>query len=178
MKRLKKEDWTLDWVDDRMVGMKTIPLTKGYFAIIDDCDFESVSEFSWCASGISVRPYAYNDFAGFMHRFIMNAPLKLDVDHIDHNTLNNTRKNLRLCTRSQNLANRRGLQSNNTSNYTGVCWDKKKLKYITYINCKNKRIYLGLFDDPEEAAKERDKKALELFGEFATLNFPNEQYQT
>lgn len=105
-----------------------------------------------------------------MHRVIMDAPKDKHVDHVDHNTLNNTRKNLRLCTNSQNIANRRGRQKNNTSGYTGVFWSKNAKKWAAQIKFQNKAIHLGYFDDLEKAAKIRDAKAIELFGEFATLN--------
>ena len=94
---------------------------------------------------------------------------KGDVDHIDGNGLNNQHSNLRIATRSQNLANR-GSQENNTSGYKGVCWNKKLQKWIAKICIKGETIHIGCFIDKFEAARAYNIAAGRLFGEYAKLN--------
>ena len=107
-----------------------------------------------------------------MHREILGiTDPKINVDHLDGDGLNNQRSNLRVCTDSQNGANR-GKQKNNKSGYKGVHWNKKTKKWAAQIQYHKKVLNLGYYSDIIEAAKAYDKKALELFGEFARLNFP------
>tara|TARA_R100000152_G_C6636325_1_gene82350 strand:- start:6 stop:569 length:564 start_codon:yes stop_codon:yes gene_type:complete len=111
-----------------------------------------------------------------MHKFIMNAPKGMCVDHINHDGLDNRRENLRICTYSQNSQNKRR-RVDSKSGYKGVhqISEKYKLKkrFMAYLRPKGqKRIRLGHYLTAEEAAKAYDKKAKELFGEFAELNFP------
>jgi Icc-related predicted phosphoesterase len=97
------------------------------------------------------------------------------VDEIDHkNTIKDDNRwdNLRLSTHSQNLINRKK-QKNNKSGFKGVYWQKDHNKWCSRINCIDKTHFIGYFNDPIEAAKAYDKKAIEFFGEFAKLNFPN-----
>ena len=106
-----------------------------------------------------------------MHRLILDAPDGAQVDHIDHDSLNNQRSNLRLCTCSENQRNRRGRPKNNTSGYIGVAWYRRCGRWGSQIWVNGKDHWLGLFDDPAEAARVRDAAAKRLHGEFATLNF-------
>jgi len=107
-----------------------------------------------------------------MHRFILNAPRHLVVDHINHNGLDNRKSNLRLCTRAENSRNRRSF-NNKSSRYKGVSWDKQRKLFLAAIRCNGKYYNLGRFKSETAAAKAYDKKTRELFGEFAYLNFPN-----
>ncbi len=106
-----------------------------------------------------------------MHRLIANAPAHLLVDHIDHDGLNNRKANLRLCSIAQNNQNSRP-NRNAASKYKGVSWAQSCRKWFARIRPNRKTIYLGLFTDEIEAALAYDRKAKELFGEFAYLNFP------
>ena len=92
-------------------------------------------------------------------------PKGKQVDHIDGNPLNNKIDNLRLATGSQNQMNR-GLLKNNTSGVVGVYWVESVQKWRAQIDCKNKRIYLGYFDDKEEAIAARIAAEKKYFGEF------------
>jgi hypothetical protein len=152
--------------------IRFIPLTKGKFTIVDAEDFVWLSQFKWHCI-INKSAYAYHSFNGkqtSMHRVIMNPPPGLVVDHIDGNGLNNCRSNLRICTIVENQRNSKGWSK--TSRYKGVSWSKKN-KWASAISLNFKRIHLGYFDNEIEAAKAYDKKAAELFGEFAYLNFPD-----
>src|ERR1700678_2025450 len=101
--------------------------------------------------------------------FIPNPDNKPIVDHIDQNKLNNDLSNLRWCSQIENSHNSK--KRNNTSNkYKGVNWNKQNKKWIASIYKDNKYIHLGCFDDEVIAAKKYNEKAIELFGEFASLN--------
>ena len=91
------------------------------------------------------------------------------IDHINHVKDDNSLKNLRACSRSENFANRKK-QQNNTSGYKGVVWDKEKRKWRARIGHGRKLFYIGRYKDIKDAAVAYNKKALELFGEFACLN--------
>ena len=91
------------------------------------------------------------------------------VDHINQIKEDNRWLNLRCATRSQNLANTKKMKTN-TSGYKGVSWKKKNKKWGVKICFQNKQVHLGYFESLEDAALAYNKKALELFGEFAKLN--------
>ena len=109
-----------------------------------------------------------------MHQLINKTPKGMYTDHIvPENTLDNRRSNLRTCTNQQNCANR-GINKNNTHGFKGVTYDgrRKNSPWTARIGYKGKRIYIGNYKTLEEAAMAVDKKAIELNGEFAYLNFP------
>jgi len=104
-----------------------------------------------------------------LHTFLTGWPL---VDHINGNGLDNRRVNLRPATPSQNSANTRTRLS--VSGYRGVTWFARTSRWRAHISVDGKQRHLGYFDDAAEAARVRDTAALEAFGEFARLNFPQE----
>lgn len=149
--------------------MKQIPLTKGEFATVDDADFERLSEFKWYLSRNGYAVTKPGKKTIYMHRMVANAPDGVDVDHINSNRLFNTRKNLRHCSRSQNMGNR-GKQINNSTGYKGVFRSKVTEKFRAQIRVKSKSIHLGLFDTPELAAQAYNDAAIKHFGKFAHIN--------
>lgn len=156
-------------------GIRHIPLTKGRYAIIDAADFDRVARFNWCASVSGNRAYAYGWMNGrrvSLHRFLANAPQGMVVDHIDHNGLNDRRSNLRICTVRQNLYNSRPWGK--SSRFKGVCWNRHAKRWVACIWLHGRNQYLGQFTDEIEAARAYDRKAYELFGKYAYLNFPEE----
>lgn len=157
--------------------MKKIKLTSGKYAIVDDRDYKIYPRSVWRMDykGYAIR-YKYKNQKRtivFMHREIMGDPLGMIVDHINHNPLDNRRSNLRICTKSENCRNR-SPNKKGKSRYKGVnrvtgC-DRWQAEIATNINGLRSRYYLGSFKTQEQAALAYNKKAKELFGEFALLN--------
>ncbi len=108
-----------------------------------------------------------------MHREILGLDHgdRRQVDHINGDGLDNRKENLRICDTSKNVINR-SIGKINTSGYKGVNWRKKSKKWVARIGFNNKRIYLGDFNNKEDAARAYDTAALKYYGEFAKLNFP------
>lgn len=164
--------------------MKEIKLTKGYVAIVDDEDFDRVSQYKWSASVGERTIYVYRSFYDkdttsrkniLLHRFIVNNPTGLEVDHVNHNGLDNRKENLRICTRSQNKMNSHKTKKTKYK-YKGISLMSSALQtrnkpYRAQLRFGNVHYSLGVFETEEEAAKAYDEKAKELFGEFACLNF-------
>jgi hypothetical protein len=151
---------------------KSIPLTQGKFALVDDEDFEEINKHKWYyvkrGGGYAARKVCGVNF--YMHRFILNTPNGMETDHVNGDSLNNTRCNLRICTHSQNLKNQR--LSINKNRYKGVSFASREKKWRTTIGVNMKKIHIGYFDDAELAARAYDEAAKKYFGEFARLNFP------
>ena len=160
--------------------MKKIPLTQGKVAFVDDEDYEEQSKYKWYCDNKSyaVRnhtdPVTKKQATILMHREIMKPPKGMIVHHIDHNVWNNQRCNLHIGTYEQNNQNRKP-RKNCTSHYKGVCWCKRRKKWKAQICYKGKCINLGYYNIEEEAARTYDKKAIELFGEFAQINFSEKE---
>ena len=153
---------------------RLIPLTQGKFAIVDAADYPALSCYKWTVLAAPNTFYAVRSQGKTqirMHRQILNAPPHLVVDHINHNGLNNARTNIRLCTRAQNNRNKQP-HKNSSSKYKGVAWKKKQKKWVARIRKGKKSYHLGYFKKETDAARAYDKKAKELFNEFAYLNFP------
>ena len=155
---------------------KSIPLTKGRVAIVDDDDFAYLNQWRWKFNS----RYAVRTSGGIshwktisMHRVIMNAPDGMEVDHINGEELDNRKENLRICTRSENVRNV-GKYRNNTSGFKGVSFDAEKVtrKWRALIQVDKKLISLGRYATPEEAARVYDEAAKKYHGKFAQLNFP------
>jgi hypothetical protein len=160
--------------------MKEIPLSQGKVALVDDEDYEWLSQWKWCASFNGCTWYAVRkDCSGprrrmvKMHRLIMGEPMGIQVDHINGDGWNNQRKNLRLDPNSQNQHNRRK-NRRGSSLFKGVSWRKGCRRWWAYIVHLGVKKHLGYFDSEEVAARAYDKAAKELFGEFARLNFPDD----
>lgn len=148
--------------------MKIIELTQGKITFVDDEDFEWLSQWKWYYNqGYAVRKTSPKIL---MHREIVNAPDGKQVDHINRNGLDNRKNNLRICTLQENRRNKK-LYKNNKSGHRGVWFFKHKTcnyqKWMAYITHKGKRIFLGHFDNKEDAIKVRLKAEKKYFGEFA-----------
>jgi len=158
--------------------MKTIKLTKGYEVIVDDEDFEYLSKFKWHVwVKKNGKPYAYATIP--IHRMIFKESVKyLGNEHIDHKNgdgLDNRKNNLRLCDSGKNMMNRSVNSNKKSSKFKGVYLNgKSKINpFYSMISFRKKNYRLGQFKTEKEAAIAYDKKAIELCGDFARLNYPN-----
>jgi len=163
--------------------MNKIELTQGKSAIVDAEDFDRVSEFKWhylkVATGYAHRKQhiGYKDGKRirkniYMHRFIIGVEdSKVHVDHINHDTLDNRKSNLRLCTHVENMRNQKN-RKGGSSKYKGVYKrrDNRVKPFTAQIQFNYKNIYLGTFATERDAAIAYNKAALHYFGEFALLN--------
>lgn len=144
--------------------------------LVNDDDYEWLAQYHWMmnCNGYAIchwkEPGTGRDCMKLMHRLIMGAPPGSEVDHIDHNKLNNQRSNLRFCTHAGNQHNQRK-RSGFSSQYKGVSWAKSNRKWRAQIKINRQQNILGYFTDEIEAARAYDAKARELFGEFAHTNF-------
>lgn len=105
-----------------------------------------------------------------MHRLIINCQNNKCVDHINHDTKDNRKENLRICTNHENSLNTQKQNRKTSSKYKGVCFDKKSNKWRAIIAYKGKQKYLGTFENEKDAALEYNKHAIEMFGEYANIN--------
>lgn len=157
--------------------MKLIPLSKKgkhagkYSAMVDDEDYSYLNQWNWTVLIQKNTCYAYrNDYSDgrrkkkivLMHRAILQAEEKYDVDHSDHNGLNNQRSNLRLCSTSQNCGNSRSQKPFGK----GAYWYKPSQRWRAMIMMNKKTYHLGYFDTAEEAHMAYLDAAKKYFGEF------------
>lgn len=166
--------------------MIEVLLSRGKVALIDDCD-AALADRKWSAkedgdtfyAHCTVRRGAEDDSRTtvLLHRLVMSRVLGRDllpseiVDHRDGDGLNNTRENLRLAERWQNAVNSK-TPRHNKSGFKGVWWRKSTRKWVGLITANKRRVWLGQFDTPEEAARAYDAAARTLHGEFARFNIP------
>lgn len=154
--------------------MKEIALSQGLVAIVDDQDFEWLSEWKWCVLKRANCQHAVRrapDRYVYMHREIVNAKSGEEVDHANLNGLDNTRSNLRKASRGNNMHNVGKRKGEATSRFKGVCWSKRDRLWVAQstVNYKNHR--LGGFKHEIAAALAYDRFAREQHGAFARLNF-------
>jgi hypothetical protein len=161
--------------------VKQIQLTQGQVALVDDDDFDRLSKFKWHAwwnkhtRSFYARRGVYDSTTGQtrvirMNREVLDARPDELVDHRNHDTLDNRKENLRPCNKSQNGANRRGLQSNNTSGYQGVTRYARDGRWRAQLKINNKMLHLGYFSSKHEAARAYNEAAIKYHGDFARLN--------
>lgn len=155
-----------------------IQLTGGEIALVDVDDWPAVRVYNWCANrdrrwGITyvtantLRPDGGRTTIK-LHRLITGVGAGQQVDHRNHNGLDNRRANLRIATPSQNAANNRPTRGR--SGYKGVSWDKQLSKWRASITVDRRSRHLGLFMDPWEAAQAYNAAALAAWGPFAYVN--------
>lgn len=154
---------------------KEIQLTQGYIALIDDEDFERINRFTWCAAKSNENYYAirknYNESGTIrMHRVILNInDTKIKIDHIDNNSLNNQKSNLRIASNSENKRNQ--IKHKITSSkYKGVHFRKDNKKWRAGVRLNDQQINLGQFNNEIDAALAYNTAAIKYFGEFAKIN--------
>ena len=163
---------------------RTIHLTQGKISLVSDDDFDTVMAHKWHAVNFHGHWYAMTNVRAdgrqkglLMHRVLLNPPPSYDIDHINGDGLDNQRDNLRLATRSQNLAN--SCRHNDSSSpWKGVYWDKGAGKWRAHIRINGKKKCIGNFTTAEDAAKAYDAEAIRLFGDFAKPNFNQHDHES
>jgi hypothetical protein len=153
--------------------MKKIDLTHGKVALVDDDMFEYLNQWKWhysLSNKYAERTVRIGEkFKCIkMQYLVIDHVTEMEIDHIDHDRLNNTRDNLRTCTHVQNMQNT-VRYSNNTSGYKGVYWEKCRKKWRALIKYDGKRKHLGYFDSVEDAALSYGKAAKLYFGEYSGI---------
>lgn len=141
---------------------RTIPISKTTLvATVDDEDYPLLSKYKWHKNGRAPNHiYALTLIEGrpvLMHRLIMSTPKGMDTDHINHQTLDNRKQNLRVCTRAENAANR-------ARTLGGISIDRERSKWIATIQRSLKRYKIGRFDTQEEAQAALDEFRFKMDG--------------
>lgn len=150
---------------------KQIYLSRGKVALVDDDLYEYLNQWKWSFDG----RYATRAEKGkrvYMHRVVAQTPPGMETDHRSGDRLDNQRQNLRNATITQNRSNARKHHDNRTG-FKGVSWSKQNKKWQAQIQVNGKKICIGFFSAPEDAAQAYDAKAKEkdMHGEFARTNF-------
>ena len=151
---------------------------KEFEVLIDDDDFERISRHCWTPirarqniglvyfRRVKVIDGKNVDF--YLHRMIMDNPVDMVVDHVNRNTLDCRKSNLRIVGQSENCQNQK-LKRNNTTGFKGVTFDKANGKFRAMIMKNRKNISIGRFDTVEEAHESYRKKAIEIYGDMASF---------
>lgn len=153
-----------------------IPLNNANeVALVSPQDEEEVRRKSWrMVENKAGNRYAVTGKSTYMHRFLMECEDQQDIDHINDNGLDNRRENLRVCTRSENIANKR-TGGGKYSQYRGVTRSPSDNKpWMAQITVDGVNIYLGIYETEKEAALAYDKAALDHFGDYARTNIIEE----
>lgn len=155
---------------------RELRLRRGQVAIVDDDCFDWLSQWDWHLSpdGYAMRGAATGTRSGggsvAMHRVVAGAAPGEVVDHINRDTLDNRRANLRICTQKDNSRNRRGWMSG-ASIYKGVSYDRERSIWVANIGVERRTIFLGRYQAEEDAARAYDAAARYAFKQFAHCNF-------
>ena len=155
--------------------MKEITISDGSTVLVDDDDYEWLTKWKWSANGngYAVRNERYEPKKyrkQYLHRAVMNAKPGEIVDHINGDTLDNRKENLRICDLKGNAQNSRGIPNRMYSQYKGVSFDKRRRKFVAQIGVEGKNVALGGFDNEVDAALAYNRAAVEYYGEFAKIN--------
>lgn len=159
--------------------MEFITLNDGTQVQVDPELYEALNRYHWThqkrsnGRGYAIRFEVVDGIRKtvLMHRVIADTPPDLLTDHVDGNTYNNRRCNLRVVTKAQNAKNR-SANVVSTSKYVGVSWIRRVGKWVSQIKAGGRVHFLGYFDCEELAARERDRATKLWFGEHGRLNFP------
>jgi hypothetical protein len=157
---------------------KSIPLSQGKSALVDDEDYDRLNAYEWFLSGtgyaVGFVPRDDKFRLEYLHRFITQAAEGQLVDHINGDSLDNRQTNLRFATPRQNVQNKR-LSSLSLTGLKGVGYHRDRRKYHARIQLQGICFHLGFFDDAKTAALAYDEAARLLFGEFAACNYADQQ---
>lgn len=154
---------------------RAIKIVSGEFVLVDAEDFETLNKHKWYKTKNSkARPDRQQYIATtilpkitvFMHRMVMKTPKGLETDHIDGNTFDNRKSNLRICTKAENQRNAK-LRKDSTTGLKGILWHRARKRWIARIRHNGKSIHLGTFINKDDARKARHEAEKKYHGEFA-----------
>jgi hypothetical protein len=149
--------------------VKTIPLTQGKVALVDDEDYDFLMQWKWFFhKRYAVR--SKNNRHIYMHRVIAKTPDGIQTDHVNGDQLDNRRSNLRHANHNENLFNQRKQKRKCLSKYKGVTRFSPSERWCARISYYGKLRHLGYFDSEIKAAQAYNAEAIKLFGEFAKIN--------
>ncbi len=157
-------------------------MAQPQYAKVGPADYKRLREYEWFAQKGKNCFYAVRRARGpkgsklatiYMHRELIDVGDGLLIDHVNQDSMDNRRANLRGATRAQNIRNRKKFSTSSVSKYKGIYRYKDKKRWIARIMFERKRIHLGIFRNEIDAAKAYDRAAIKYHGEFASLNFPN-----
>jgi len=194
--KLAKKVKILYWLEELLVSpvllyrrlrygyaFRRLRMSQPRYAKVDPADYKRLRKYEWFASAKAGNCfYARRHTAGgkakekliYIHQEIINVPDGKVIDHINLDSMDNRRANLRPATYSQNTCHRRKRSGAKYSKYKGVYREKQTRKWVARIGFEKKRIYLGCFKNEIDAAKAYDAAAKKYHKEFACLNFPDE----
>jgi hypothetical protein len=161
---------------------RRIKLTRGKYAIVDVEDFERLNKYKWHCAHYDYAKRAISKKFGkgkrqvevYMHKVVCPVPAGMIVDHINRNSLDNRKVNLRAATQKQNVWNRKFIRKGGKTRYNGIRWDKNREKWQVRLVVNGRRESFGYYADEIEAAKAYDQVAKKYRGEYAFLNFPED----
>jgi len=163
-------------------AFRLIRMAQPKYAKVDPADYKRLRKYQWFASAKAgncfyARKHTTNGKTNqkllYLHQEIIEVPYGMVTDHINHDSMDNRKANLRPATHSQNTCHRRKPSHAKTSKYKGVSWKKSKRKWQAQIGFQKKDIYLGYFENEIDAAKAYDRAARRYHKDFACLNFPD-----
>jgi len=156
-------------------------MAQPQYAKVDPADYERLRGYEWFSKKGTRNFYAVRRAKGpkgsklatiYMHHELIDVADGLLIDHVNQDSMDNRRANLRGATRAQNIRNRKKFSNSSVSKYKGICRYKNQNRWIARIMFEKKRIHLGTFRSEIDAAKAYDRAAIKYHGEFASLNFP------
>ena len=158
---------------------RCIKLTRGKYAIVDVEDFEQLNKYKWHCTHYSYAKRAVSkrfdkgrrQVEVYIHKLVCPAPKGMIVDHINRNSLDNRKVNLRAATQKQNVWNRKFIRKTGKTSYNGIRWDESREKWQVRLTINGRRKSFGYYADEIEAAKAYDRVAKKYRGEYAFLNF-------
>jgi len=140
--------------------------SKGEEFYFDLEDYDKIKDYCWVNNGNGyIRSTKINNKRIYIHRLVTNCPSKMDIDHINHNIIDNRKSNLRICEHQKNMCNYTK-PKNNTSGVKGISWDKYNNKWKAEIMENRKKISIGNFNKFEDAVKARKEAEEKYYGEY------------